>query len=538
MKTLHFTLGTPNSFWGARASSSRRSGAKADRPQLLPSGQKHRTIHRLILFFVLVALTNAVPAIAQIQQAWVAHYNNGITNGTNQAVKMALDSTGNIYITGVSKNTNSQLGYVTIKYAPNGNQLWASRYDSTTYPTATPAAMVIDSNNNVIVTGSALTIKYDPNGNQLWTVPYAGTTLAVDMAGNSYVAGFGTSFNTVKLSPSGSYVWMTTYVDVGPTISQSVLVDSANNVYVSGLDSWQWEEDNNYYAAVLTTIKYGSNGSKIWQSSPEANDIQNYSVQVVGAALDKANNIFLLWNLTEELSYPYMTSKYSTNGSVVWTALNPTDDGFSQARGLALDNYGNVFVTGENAYDYPNTSYGSYKLNTNGGYVWTNLYPNVVTGSSVATSIAVDSANNSYVTGYSPGTNSLNDIVTIKYGPNGNQEWLQRYNGPGNGNDAGNAIAVDNNGNVYVAGYDTTTAAGTEMVLIKYSPLVLQKQANGSILLQAQGYAGENFNIQASEDLFHWLDLGSVTADTNGLMQFDDTNAVNYPARFYMTNPQ
>jgi len=44
-------------------------------------------------------------------------------NGTNQAVKMALDSNGNIYVTGFSQNTNTNLGYVTIKYAPNGNQL-------------------------------------------------------------------------------------------------------------------------------------------------------------------------------------------------------------------------------------------------------------------------------------------------------------------------------------------------------------------------------------------------------------------------------
>ena len=69
------------------------------------------------------------------------------------------------------------------------------------------------------------------------------------------------------------------------------------------------------------------------------------------------------------------------------------------------------------------------------------------------------------VTGYSPGTNSSNNIVTIKYDNNGNQVWLQRYTSPGNGNAAGNTIAVDNNGNVYVAGYDTTTAGGTEMVL-------------------------------------------------------------------------
>src|SRR5277367_3513291 len=75
---------------------------------------------------------------AQIQQAWVARYKNGITNGTNQAVKMALDASGNIYVTGFSQNANSNLGYVTIKYAPNGNQLWAARYDSTNYPSAMP----------------------------------------------------------------------------------------------------------------------------------------------------------------------------------------------------------------------------------------------------------------------------------------------------------------------------------------------------------------------------------------------------------------
>jgi hypothetical protein len=34
-----------------------------------------------------------------------------------------------------------------------------------------------------------------------------------------------------------------------------------------------------------------------------------------------------------------------------------------------------------------------------------------------------------------------------------------------------------------------------------------------------------------------WLDLGSATADINGLMPFDDTNASNYPARFNFTSP-
>jgi hypothetical protein len=79
---------------------------------------------------------------------------------------------------------------------------------------------------------------------------------------------------------------------------------------------------------------------------------------------------------------------------------------------------------------------------------------------------------------------------------------------------------------------------GTEMVLIKYSRITLQRRADGTVLLEAQGLPGESFDIQASADLLNWLGLGSVLADTNGLMQFDDTNAPQYNARFYTTTPQ
>ncbi len=177
-------------------------------------------------------------------------------------------------------------------------------------------------------------------------------------------------------------------------------------------------------------------------------------------------------------------------------------------------------------------------MDTNGNPIWTNYFPRPPLGSSVANAITVDQGNNVYVTGYSPGTNSNNDIVTIKYDSNGNQIWVQRYTSPGNGNAAGNAIAVDNNGNVYVTGYDTTAAGGTEIVTIKYSPVTVQRHSDGTVILQAQGSPGESFDIQASQDLLNWLDLGSVLADTNGLMQFDDTNAPNYPSRFYYTTPQ
>jgi hypothetical protein len=188
---------------------------------------------------LIVAVLLPATAAAQIQQAWAVHYNNGILNGTNQALKMALDSAGNIYVLGFSQNTNSNLGYVTIKYAPNGKQLWATRYDDTNYPTATPSGFALDNSNNVVVTGNALTIKYDTNGNQLWPAPYDGAGIAVDSGGNSLVTGYGAGFNTAKLDPNGSNLWSASYVSPqGPALSQALVVDGGGNVYVAGWDTY------------------------------------------------------------------------------------------------------------------------------------------------------------------------------------------------------------------------------------------------------------------------------------------------------------
>jgi hypothetical protein len=125
----------------------------------------------------------------------------------------------------------------------------------------------------------------------------------------------------------------------------------------------------------------------------------------------------------------------------------------------------------------------------------------------------------------------------LKYASTGNQVWLQRYTGFGYGA-VGNAIAVDSNGNVYVAGYETVSGGGTQMVLIKYSPVGAQRQSNGNFILQTYGSPGENFDIQASTNLQTWQDLGHTIADTNGFAQFADTNASNFNARFYFTSPQ
>jgi hypothetical protein len=175
---------------------------------------------------------------AQIQQAWVARYDNGIANGNHQGLKMALDSTGNIYVLGVSANANTNTGYVVVKYEPSGNQVWAARYDSTNYPAASPTGFVLDSSNAVIVTGSAVTVKYDASANLLWTVPDSGQAVAVDTAQNIYLTGVSGNFTTSKLSSFGRNLWTTTWTyDGQANKAQAIAIDSSNSVYVAGSET-------------------------------------------------------------------------------------------------------------------------------------------------------------------------------------------------------------------------------------------------------------------------------------------------------------
>jgi len=497
-------------------------------------GKEHRDRRGGLPWFVFFAcfVVNCVCS-AQIQQAWVARYNNGITNGTNQAVKMALDTNGNIYVTGFSQNTNGNLGYATIKYAPNGNQLWVARFDSTNYPGAQPTGLALDHQSNTVVTGSAVTAKYDSNGNPLWTLPYRGAGVAVDSINNICITGVTSNYTTMKFSPAGTNLWTQTFTSAGPCGAQTINISSSNDIYVCGYEFYAYLPFA--HSVRWTATKYDSVGTELWRADTNGQGTQGYSI-VQAANVDSVGNLFLIINTD---TYGFATVACSNAGGILWGAGDPTDDTFSVVRGLALDSSNNVFVTGQNAYYYPKCSYGTYKINTTGGFMWTNLYPNAPTTTNVSTAIAVDKWNNVYITGYSQGTNSGLDIVTIKYDNNGNQIWLERYNGPGNGDDEGNAIAVDASGNVYVAGYETTAAGGTEMVVIKYAPgPFLKKEANGSFLLQAVGAAGENFDFQASTNLVNWQDLGTNSADSNGLVQFVDTNAPFFPYRFYLTSPR
>ncbi len=118
-----------------------------------------------------------------------------------------MDSSGNVVVTGSSFVTGIPgYDFTTIKYSPAGAVLWTRRYNGTGNSDDNPSAIAVDSAGNVFVTGST-TIGYSSSDVPLWTNHWGAGSIAVDRSGNVFVtgsSGTGTNsdFVTIKYSSS------------------------------------------------------------------------------------------------------------------------------------------------------------------------------------------------------------------------------------------------------------------------------------------------------------------------------------------------
>jgi hypothetical protein len=186
------------------------------------------------------------------QQQWVARYH-GTGNGNDIATGLAIDSSGNIYVTGSSFNSNNNFDCVTIKYDPAGQETWVARYDGPAHLDDLGYAIAIDNSNNVSVTGAGqisfsefnyLTIRYNSAGQEQWVAQsdaggYA-EAVATDSSGNTYITGTGgvtsADYSTVKYDALGQEQWVARYDGPGNgnDYAHRIAIDGSGNAYVTG----------------------------------------------------------------------------------------------------------------------------------------------------------------------------------------------------------------------------------------------------------------------------------------------------------------
>ena len=163
-----------------------------------------------------------------------------------------------------------------------------------------------------------------------------------------------------------------------------------------------------------------------------------------------------------------------------WVArYNGPDNAMDIGSAVAVDEQGNVYVAGGTGNLGPGSGTNDYailKYDPNGNLLWTQRYNGPGSGPDLnddfASALAVDEQGNVYVTGWSRGNDTTYDYATLKYDPNGNLLWVQRYSNPDSYDEA-KALAVDEQGNVYVTGHSWGSGNGitadVDAVTIKYS---------------------------------------------------------------------
>jgi hypothetical protein len=397
---------------------------------------------------------------------WTNGYD-GPEHGSDQIKAIAVDGSGGIYVAGVS-GTN----ITTLKYTSAGVPVWTNKYASTNIFLSL-GGIAVDSNGNTYMVPYAIdsdyfvTIKYGVNGTPAWTnyFPSFNTAsgVAVDSSGNAFVAGglydpntgAGT-FLTIKYAGNGSVLWTRQYGLVGGESASRVIVDEQGNVIVTG-DSQGGTSQHKY-----PIVKYSNSGTALWTNIVGAADYAGGGTPVVSA--DFAGNVFLVGATPGSSGPDYTTVKYSSAGAPLWTNrfVDP-NGGQPSLFGAATDNAGNVYWSIESASPGgANYNYVTLKYATNGSAVWTNRYNGPASASDTPRAMTVDKAGGVYVTGTSSsgGTSfSALDWATVKYADN------VRYIPPQDfiGLDTVTFTAMDSSGN---------SATGTVVLNIVAGPAI------------------------------------------------------------------
>ncbi|MBI2837973.1 MAG: SBBP repeat-containing protein [Acidobacteria bacterium] len=313
---------------------------------------------------------------------------------------VAVDTSGNTYVTGTSMGTwgapirahsGVQDAFVA-KFDCGGSLLWNTFLGGENVDNG--IGIAVDPNGDVYVTGSS----YATWGSPIRPFP---------VGGGAFVA---------KLSGGGSLVWNTflEYSDGG-----GVAVDTSGNVYVTGTSSYTWGSPIRAFSGNgdAYVAKLDGGGSLLWNTflGSGGPDVSSGTDWGTGIACDGSGNAYVVGESRDPWGSPIQgfsggfadafVAKLSVSGSLLWNTFLGGGD-WDAVRGIAVDGSGNTYVAGwsRSTWGSPTRAYAggdqdafAAKLDTGGNLIWNSFLGGILADG--GTAIAVDGDGNSYVAG-------------------------------------------------------------------------------------------------------------------------------------------
>jgi len=268
---------------------------------------------------------------------WVKYYNSGLDTN-DYDLKMKMDRNGNLCIAGYNNNsTGNNTKTLALKFDHDGNLLWNRIYNGPKNGFNTPHDFIVDRSDNMIITGCSpgigsgvydyITIKYDPDGEMKWLSRYnqqgtyydVANSLAEGSDGSIYVTGVSgilinqSTFDivTIKYDSNGTQKWSAIYNGAGNNtdIGNKILIDENENVFVTGITSGQGTLKD------IVIIKYDSAGNQ--NDLLNFNSVNNLNENIYEGIISSNGELILAGNVqTGNTSYSALTMSISTKTNI------------------------------------------------------------------------------------------------------------------------------------------------------------------------------------------------------------------------------